>query len=244
MLSTSGVGTGAALAAGGAATLLAYSVFYSGSQVFAPVIRRLSDHRAVALTFDDGPSPVFTPLILEILAKHHAKASFCLIGRNVLRHPALAARIVAEGHTVANHSWDHDHHGIWRSRAYWTDQLEWTSRVMVDTTGKKPALFRAPMGFKTWPQSRAVRHAGLHYLAWRVRGWDTLNWSPETIVRMITSQLRGGDIVTLHDGLEPARQASSQERTVQALPRIIEAIHRRGWRCVALEGNLPLAVYG
>ena len=228
---------------GGGTAFLGYSVFYSGSQVFAPVIKRIKDRRAVALTFDDGPTPAFTGPVLDILARGNAKATFFLIGRNAQTNPDWVARIVAEGHTVGNHSWDHEHRGAFGSRSYWAAQVERTGRILLDVSGKRPVLFRAPMGFKTFSQARAVQRAGLRFVAWRVRAWDTLSISAHTITRIIKSRVRGGDILTLHDGLEPARRRCSQEQTVRALPRIIELLRDRGLRCVSLEAALDFPVY-
>ncbi len=220
-----------------------YSVLYSGSQIIAPVEKRIPRTDAVALTFDDGPTPGFTDRILDILAQHQAHASFFLIGSHAAARPELVRRMIAEGHTIGNHTWDHHHHGAWHGEAYWRDQLQRTSCALADATGRVPALFRAPMGFKTPPQARAVSGESMRYIAWRVRAWDTLQISPRTICRIVTAQLRPGDIVTLHDGLEPARRHCSQESTVRALPEILKILANRGLTSVSLEQGLAEPVY-
>ena len=237
-LAAGGVGLSAA-----AALAMWYSVLYSGSGIVAPVIKTIHPHRAVALTFDDGPTLGFTDRVLDILRQHNAHASFFLIGSQVKRHAELVQRMLAEGHTVGNHTWDHHHHGVWHGETYWRDQLQRTSAALAEVTGREPALFRAPMGFKTPPQARAVRHSAMRYIAWRVRAWDTLKISPRTICRIVTSQIRPGDIVTMHDGLEPARRNCSQESTVQALPEILAILKLRGLTSMSLEQALESAVY-
>lgn len=234
---------GAAGISAGAALAIWYGVLYSGSSVVAPVIKTIYPHKAVALTFDDGPTPGFTDRVLDILRQHHAHASFFLIGSQVKRYPELVHRMIAEGHTVGNHTWDHDHHGVWHGEAYWRDQLQRTSAALAEIIGREPTLFRAPMGFKTPPQARAVRKSAMRYIAWRVRAWDTLKISPRTICRIVTSQIRPGDIVTLHDGLEPARRNCSQESTVQALPEILKILKSRGLASMSLEQALESPVY-
>ena len=236
------VAGGMGLGAAGAAAIW-YSVLYSGSHIVAPVIKTIDRKDAVALTFDDGPTPGFTDRVLDTLQRHNSHASFFLIGTQVRRHPELVRRIIAEGHTIGNHTWDHDHHGVWHGEAYWLDQLQRTSAALEDVTGRVPALFRAPMGFKTPPQARAVRKGSMRYIAWRVRAWDTLKISPRTICRIVTSQIRPGDIVTMHDGLEPARKACSQESTVQALPEILKILKDRNLSSINLEHGLPCGAY-
>ncbi len=226
-----------------AALALWYGVLYSGSGIVAPVIKTIHPHQAVALTFDDGPTPGFTDRVLDILQQHHAHASFFLIGSQVKEHPELVIRMLAEGHTVGNHTWDHDHHGVWHGEAYWHDQLQRTSAALAEITDREPALYRAPMGFKTPPQARAVRKSAMRYIAWRVRAWDTLKISPRTICRIVTSQIRPGDIVTLHDGLEPARRNCSQESTVQALPEILKMLKSRSLASLSLEQALEFPAY-
>ena len=234
---------GAAGLSAAAALALWYSVLYSGSGIVAPVIKTIHPHKAVALTFDDGPTPGFTDRVLDILRRHHAHASFFLIGSHVKQHPELVQRMLSEGHTIGNHTWDHHHHGVWHGEAYWQDQLQRTSAALAEITGREPALFRAPMGFKTPPQARAVRHSAMRYIAWRVRAWDTLKISPHTICRIVTSQIRPGDIVTMHDGLEPARRNCSQESTVQALPEILKILKSRSLASMSLEQALEFPVY-
>ncbi len=237
-LVTAGAG---ALAIGTAG--VCYSVLYSGSPIIAPVIKRIEQPHVVALTFDDGPTAGFTDRVLDILQKHNAHASFFLIGSQVRQESRLVQRMIAEGHTVGNHTWNHDHHGVWHGEAYWRDQLRRTSMELAEISGRTPALFRAPMGFKTPPQARAVRQQAMHYVAWRIRAWDTLKMSPETVSRIITAQIRPGDIVTMHDGLEPARRHCSQESTVQALPQILQFFNDHGLQSVSLEQGLRIPAY-
>ncbi len=233
---------GLGLCAAGAAAIW-YSVLYSGSHIVAPVIKTIERNDAVALTFDDGPTPGYTDRVLDILRQHNCHASFFLIGTQVRQYPELVRRITAEGHAIGNHTWDHDHHGVWHGESYWLDQLQRTSAALADITGRAPALFRAPMGFKTPPQARAVRKGSMRYIAWRVRAWDTLNISSRTICRIVTSQLRPGDIVTMHDGLEPARKMCSQEATVQALPEILKILKQRNLTSINLDKALPGGAY-
>src|SRR5436190_10967496 len=126
-------GAGAGVISG--ATLWAYSVFVPRCQFWAPVVRALPQREAVALTFDDGPHPEFTPRILDHLAAHKVRATFFVIGRLARQHPEILRRIHGEGHVLGNHSYDHDHFGVNRNYAYWEAQLRNTQQVIGEAVG-------------------------------------------------------------------------------------------------------------
>jgi peptidoglycan-N-acetylglucosamine deacetylase len=214
---------------------LAWSVFSPSSQVFGPVVRFLAAPDEVALTFDDGPTARFTSRVLDILAERRAKASFFVIGQWVRQHPELARRIVDEGHLIGNHTWDHHHFGVVEGLDYWRRQIARTNAAIHDVTGIVPQLFRPPMGFKTWHVAAAARGAAMRIIGWSIRGRDTGRIQAGPLAQRVTRQLRGGMIVALHDGLEPARLGKSQAATVAALPAILDGIAARGFRCVSLQ---------
>lgn len=218
-----------------AATLWAYSVFVPRCQFWAPVIRSIPQRDAVALTFDDGPHPSFTPQILDHLAARNLKATFFVIGRLARQHPAVLRRIHDEGHAVGNHSFDHDHFGVNRNRDYWDAQFRDTQAAVADATGELPLLFRPPMGFKTRALAGAAQALHLPIVNWSVRGMDTLPFSSERLARRILKRVSGHDIILLHDGVEPHRPAhSSQQATVDALPAILDGIAEKQLQVVPL----------
>lgn len=226
--------SGGILSAGG---LLAYSVFAPRCQFWAPVIRSLPQRHAVALTFDDGPHPTFTPAILDHLAAHQAKATFFVIGRHAVKHPDLLRRIVDEGHAIGNHSFDHDHFGVNRNRAYWLAQVFETQKAVADATGRPPLVFRPPMGFKTWHLAAATREAKLPIIGWSVRGYDTRPVAPDDLARRVLAKTSGHDILLLHDGLDPRPvrgAAQSLQHTVDALPKILAGIREKELSVVPL----------
>lgn len=225
---------GAGIGSGAIAAGLGYCCLYHNSQVVAPVISRIESSGSVALTFDDGPTPRFTEPILKLLAKANVQATFFCIGENILANRSLVSDMLSAGHCIGNHTWNHDHTGIFGSKSYWHRQVERTSDLIAELSGSPPRVFRAPMGFKTWQQAAAVRAAHMRYIGWRSWAWDTTNVSPQGIYRRITRRLAPGDIVLLHDGLEYARRQASQAATVAALPEILSSIIDRGWRAVSL----------
>lgn len=176
---------------------------------------------AVALTFDDGPDPVNTPLMLEVLAACGVKATFCLIGNKVHRYADLVRRIVAEGHTLCNHSWQHNTElGTYGWAAIY-DDLSRTSNAIHDAVPDAPvAYFRAPGG--AWTNDYvAVAHAlGMTPLNWDVDPWDwnfSVNGTGEAmtthIISHVESHIRPGSIILSHDNLKPA--------TVEAYRRML-----------------------
>ncbi|NNM86763.1 MAG: polysaccharide deacetylase family protein [Phycisphaerales bacterium] len=228
----------AAVAAAGA--FHAANVFYAGSQWFIHADRRIADPGAVALTFDDGPHPSFTPAVAQTLAAFNVPAAFFLIGRYVSEQPALTRDLAAAGHVLANHTWDHHRWGVFGSSRYWHEQLARTNDAIAAAAGSPATFFRPPMGFKTWRQAKALKAMNLRVVAWRLRAFDTLPISSTAIARRIGEQARGGDIITLHDGLEPARRSLSQQQTCRALPDIIRRLRDRGLRFVSLAHGLSV----
>jgi peptidoglycan/xylan/chitin deacetylase (PgdA/CDA1 family) len=216
--------------------LLAYSVFMPRCQFWAPVIRSIPDRETVALTFDDGPHPEFTPRILDILAQQQVRATFFVIGRNAEKHPDLVKRIAAEGHTLGNHTLDHDRFGVNQKREYWRRQIQETQRIVAQIVGQPPVLFRSPMGFKTGHSAAAAKEARLPFVGWSVRSLDTRPLPAEKLARRVIARTTGNDIVLLHDGLEATRAAkgASQKNTVDALPAILEGLSEKRLRPLSL----------
>ena len=227
-------GLGGALSAGG---LWAYSVFSPRCGFWSPVVRSLPQSNAVGLTFDDGPHAEFTPRVLDILAEHQVTASFFVIGRFAREQPAIVRRIFEEGHSLGNHSLDHEHFGVNRPRGYWDRQLGETQKIVADITGRLPLLFRPPMGFKTRHIAAAARGLRLPVVGWSLRGWDAGKKGVQRgeLSRRILKRVGGHDIVLLHDGVEPFRPAgSSQAATVEALPAILRGLAEKELRAVSL----------
>lgn len=233
--SAEAVGLGAVAYAGAMTTLGA--VLYHNSPLVAPVISRIPKADAVAITFDDGPTPKFTVPILKALEAAGAKASFFCIGENMAAHKSLVRDMLAAGHCIANHTWSHEHAGILGTRRYWRSQLERASDLIAELSGARPTLFRAPMGFKVWNQAAVVRELHMRYVGWRASAWDTMDVTAAQIRRRIMKRLSAGDIILLHDGLEYARRHGSQAQTVAALPDILAFIRHRGW-CFASLADL------
>lgn len=215
---------GASAIAGGAAAYVHHATYGVRSQWLGPTDwRGPADVRSVALTFDDGPAED-TERILDTLAALDVRAAFFMIGRQVEGHPAVARRIVAEGHEVGNHSYSHPIF-LYRSAGETRRELERTQDIITATTGVRPRWSRPPCGVRTPAYFRASRDLGLRTVQWTVAGYDWKRRPAEQIVFDVVRRLSAGSIVLLHDGDSTHRR--DRRETVMAVPKIIAAAHDR-----------------
>jgi peptidoglycan/xylan/chitin deacetylase (PgdA/CDA1 family) len=166
---------------------------------------------AVALTFDDGPDPVQTPKILDLLAAEHVKATFCLVGQNVAAHPDLVARIVAEGHTVCDHSWSHSLTLGRQKPAVIRADLERTNAaILAAAPSAQIKYMRAPGGNFTPAFVKVITAMGMKPIYWSVdpRDWDHPAGETDAahrakVIRMVEKETHRGSIVLSHDYGQP-----------------------------------------
>ena len=138
-------GLGAAGAVGLAAGGYAYAAMWPGSQIFGDALVAPRRAGELALTFDDGPNPAWTPRLLDILAAHHVRATFFLVGRFAEAEPALVRRIAAAGHLIGNHSWSHPNLALTACSRV-REELQRTSDTLEQITGQPVHYFRPPFG--------------------------------------------------------------------------------------------------
>jgi peptidoglycan/xylan/chitin deacetylase (PgdA/CDA1 family) len=178
------------------------------------------DPPAVAITFDDGPHPEGTPMILEILAGAGASATFFVVGEQVRRRPALVRQILAEGHSVALHGDRHRLQLRLTARQLELD-LEQGRAAIEDATGTSPAHHRPPYGIYSASGLRAARARSLQPLLWSTWGKDwRARTTPERIAARATRRLTAGGVILLHDA-DFYSAKRSHERTALALPLIL-----------------------
>jgi peptidoglycan/xylan/chitin deacetylase (PgdA/CDA1 family) len=232
---------------GGAAAVaaLAAGTFAPASSFWGPVLSRATRDRrtGVALTFDDGPTPGASDRVLDALAELRVKAAFFVVGRNALRFPGLVARMHEEGHVVGNHTLDHAHFGLFRRWRYWQHQLTETDEIIRNITGRRPALFRPPMGIKTLHIARAAAASGYATVTWSRRAFDGVGTSSDRIVRRLGPASEPGDILLLHDGVEPNAPGRDPGATVAALRPLVETLRSRGLEPRRVDELLGLPAY-
>jgi len=188
-----------------------------------------------ALTFDDGPNPRATGTLLDVMAKHGARATFFLLGTNVRRHADLARRIVASGSEVAAHGdthWPVPLLSPWRIRAH----VRRCEATILEATGVRPRFYRPPFGFLAPGQAAFVRHLGLEPVLGDIYPEDPHRPGVDRIVSRVLPRLRGGSILILHDGspLGPV----DRDQTVAAVDVVLAEAARRGIRATTVEDLL------
>lgn len=206
-----GIGTGLALVA--AAGGFAYASRWPGSRIFGTALVAPRGAADLALTFDDGPNPIWTPRLLALLADHSVKATFFLLGSRAKQEPALVRRIAAEGHLIGNHSWSHPNLSLQSAKRI-REELAQTSETLEQITGKQVRYFRPPFGARRPAVFHIARSLGLTTVLWNAMTSDWSEPSPDRITRNLTSKIdaltqRGWAAnVVLHDGghLDPAAE--------------------------------------
>lgn len=189
--------------------------------------------RQLALTFDDGPDPHTTPAVLDILSRHEAIATFFVVGHKVDKYPEVVREIVARGHALGLHGYRHDRLFALKPPADVASDIEQTRAAVERACGVRPRLFRAPIGFVSPRTAAGARRAQAPLVGWSVRAYDgRAGVSPQSVVRRIEAGLRSGAIVLLHDAAE---REDFTPAAVEALPRILEAIQRRGLSSVTVD---------
>nr|WP_280702809.1 polysaccharide deacetylase family protein [Kitasatospora sp. GP82] len=197
------------------------------------------DH--VALTFDDGPDPASTPAFLRELDKAGVQATFFLLGRMLVRAPGLGRELVAAGHEIAVHGYEH-RCLLARTPGAVRDDIARARDVIADLTGERPTRYRPPYGVLTAGALAAARELELTPVLWSTWGRDwTAGASPDSVYRTVTRRLAGGGTVLLHDS-DCTSAPGAWRSTLGALPRLIGACQARGLRLGPLREHWTEAV--
>jgi peptidoglycan/xylan/chitin deacetylase (PgdA/CDA1 family) len=226
-----GIEIGAGGAVCGAAALLAWAVRGRSAQVFGPSVwRGRPESRAVALTFDDGPSES-TPQILDILAHYRAPATFFQCGANVERLPEVARTVREAGHAIGNHGHAHPLY-CFRSPRFIETDLRLAQEAIERHAGVRPRWFRPPFGARWFGVGEAQRRLKLTGVMWTVIGYDWKLGAGEVVERIL-ARLVSGAILCLHDGRE-LRARPDIGVTVETVRRLIPMVLERGYKFESL----------
>ena len=210
-------------------------VFVLRLRVFVDaVVRGPRGARGVALTFDDGPHPRWTPRVLDLLDVHQAKATFFVVGHKVEANPEVVRDIVARGHAVGLHSYAHDRLFALRGKRRVRADLERGIAALEGVTGVRPALFRPPIGHTNPILARVADALDLVVVGWTVAGRDGVAWArPRDVAARVRRDLRDGVIVLLHDAPE---RGDREPAALRALPAIFEGLAAERLPVVPLAG--------
>lgn len=229
--------SGAAVAAAGVAI---YQGQYPTAQLYGRTVHREpAAGKRIALTYDDGPNPVWTPPLLDLLDRHAAKVTFFLIGRWAEREPGLVREIVARGHAIGNHTFSHPTMPAHRANRI-RDELA-SCRAAVVASGETfsrvdgAMLMRPPYGRRRPGTLRTMREEGYVPVTWSITGYD---WRRRITTDEITRnclKAGEGDIILLHDGHD-GEPAADRSRSVEATRNLLEHYGPEGYRFVTVPG--------
>jgi peptidoglycan/xylan/chitin deacetylase (PgdA/CDA1 family) len=220
------------LGLGGYVVLGTLGVFWPERGMYGSTLWRGPARPEVALTFDDGPSPITTPRVLEALATADARATFFLVGKKALAHPQLVRDIAAAGHELGLHGFEHDRLFSLRGSGRVVDDIRRTQAAISAAGVPAPSLFRPPIGFLSHLTVSGARKAGVTLIGCSARALDGLRGaSPARVVRRLERALRPGALLAMHDASERDDYVPA---SLEALPRVLQALRERKLRPVTL----------
>jgi peptidoglycan/xylan/chitin deacetylase (PgdA/CDA1 family) len=193
----------------------------------------LETEKKIALTFDDGPHEM-TVLVLDVLRKYNAKATFFCIGKNIEAHPDILKKIIGEGHTVGNHSYNHSPFFDFYRKKQVIAEMEQTDALIESVLGKKPTLFRPPYGVTNPSIRRALAVTQHKTIGWNIRSLDGGTKNEKFILDRIIKRIKPGGIVLLHD---------TSIQTVNVLEQLLSFLQKNNYAVVPLEELLNIKTY-
>jgi peptidoglycan/xylan/chitin deacetylase (PgdA/CDA1 family) len=180
----------------------------------------------VAISFDDGPDPIRSSEILQILDWFRCKATFFLIGENIEKNDGVVREMKAAGHTIGCHSFSHSRWFPFFTAGRISREIRDTNRLIEKHTGEKVRYFRPPFGVTNPNVRKGLQNSGLRVIGWSIRSFDTRAGSTDKVISRITKRLRGGDIILLHE---------TSEYVVHVLEKLLPMIREMGLTCVSLD---------
>ena len=188
----------------------------------------------VAITFDDGPNPEYTPKVLALLEKHNAKATFFCIGKNIEMHPEIFKSIVEQGHTIGNHTFSHSTNFGFFSTKEVVEELLLTNKIIKQQTGLEAQLYRPTFGVTNPRIKRAIKITKLQPIGWNKRSLDTRNITEKRILNRVTKNLKKGDIILLHD---------TSEKTIVVLEQLLLFLQQQKITSVTIDKLFNIKAY-
>lgn len=223
----------AAILAGFVAVCLA-APFFPGAGIFLPVIRRgRSDAGAVAITFDDGPNPQTTPVLLKMLACRSLTAAFFVVGRYAEKHPDLVREILRAGHCIGNHTYRHDVFVMLKSAKTLGQEID-TAQEVFSRFGIRPLSFRPPAGVVNPRLEGELRKRGMVCIHYSCRGPDMGNRRIRGLSGKILKKIQSGDIVLLHDACPDSRYFTV-DQWIDEIGKILDGISEKGLAVMPLD---------
>lgn len=193
----------------------------------------LEKENKIALTFDDGPHEM-TILVLDVLKKHNAKATFFCIGKNIETHPEILRKVIEAGHTVGNHTYSHSSFFDFYRKDKVVAEIKQTDTLIESILGKKPNLFRPPYGVTNPSIRRALEVTKHKTIGWNIRSLDGVVKKEDFLLNRIIKRIKPGGIVLLHD---------TSIQTVTVLEQLLSVLEQNNYTVVPLEELLNIKAY-
>lgn len=220
-----------------------FTIFFDQAVIVRKgTIYRLPLHeKAVALTFDDGPSPIWTAKILDELKKSNVKATFFMLGEHVQKYPQIAKRVAEEGHEIGNHTFDH-HVLIYYTMDELEKEIRDAEKIIKDVTGQVTKYFRPPKAWLTNQEKQKIKEMGYEVILWSLNSKDWVTFDDKYMVRYLMRHIKPGDIILFHDsGGTFSTEGGDRHETVLAVFRLIEKLKERGYRFVTVSELIKLS---
>jgi peptidoglycan/xylan/chitin deacetylase (PgdA/CDA1 family) len=216
-----------------AASFAGFHTMWPTSQLYGRTFRgEERGSKRLALTFDDGPNDPHTLHLLDILAKYEVKATFFVIGKFVQQRPDIVRAVADAGHAVGNHTFSHPNL-IFRSAAETRREIADCEAAIQDAIGARTRLFRPPFGGRRPATLRAIRGSGYEPVMWSVTGYDWSATSAHQVVEKVARQVKGGDVILLHDGGHE-RIGADRSFSVQATDELVRRYSGEGYEFVTV----------
>jgi peptidoglycan/xylan/chitin deacetylase (PgdA/CDA1 family) len=211
--------------------VLLYAALVPNCQWLGPVLRSFeTTEPEVWLTIDDGPSPVHTTALLDLLDRFQARATFFLIGKRAEQYPHLVTEILTRGHEIANHTYSHPSASFWiAGPVRVATEIDRCAELLRAAPDRPARFFRAPAGLKNVFVHPELDRRRLKLIGWTVRGLDTIQHDPERVAKRIVRNIKPGAIVLLHEG---QRAKTDPQFNLQCLELTLTGLAEKGYRCV------------
>ena len=201
-------------------------------------------NKAVALTFDDGPSPVWTPKILDELKKAGVKATFFMIGEHVEKYPDVARRVAEEGHEIGNHTIDH-HVLVYYKMDELEKEIKDNEKIIKTITGQTTRYFRPPKAWLTAKEKKKIREMGYKTVLWTLNSKDWVTFDDKYIIRYILNHIKPGDIILFHDsGGVFTAEGGNRNETVKTIAQLTQKLKEKGYSFVTITDLLNMKSNG
>jgi len=207
--------------------VMLYLLFNPRNQWLVTNRSQVEQEGCVALTFDDGPDPVDTPRLLDLLREKNVKATFFVVGQRAERHPEIVRRAWEEGHLIANHTWSHPPLFCFLLPRRLRAEIERGTECINRICGVRTRYFRSPVGLRHPLLRSALEREGLEFISWRIRSCDTIIKKSDSLARHILNHVASRDIILMHD-----RLPNGTHVLFEAFPGVIDELKRRGFKFV------------